>query len=69
MRSGGLTLPFLFCPSQESKTSRKDIFEKSQFHFLSLTVLREYLDLEFTRLIKGGFCVQFVFVLFSFFAC
>ena len=37
---------------KESKTSRKDIFQVSQFHFLSITLLREYLAVEFRVLLK-----------------
>ena len=36
-----------------SKSSRKDIFQTSQFHFLSLTLLREYLDIEFKSVLTG----------------
>ncbi len=37
---------------KESKHSRKDIFQVSQFHFLSVTLLREYLAVEFRSLLK-----------------
>jgi 5'-3' exoribonuclease 1 len=37
---------------KESKHSRKDIFQVSQFHFLSITLLREYLAVEFRALLK-----------------
>ncbi len=54
---------------KESKHSRKDIFQVSQFHFLSVTLLREYLAVEFRTLLKREVDVErviddFVFMCF-----